>query len=263
LNARTYEVHHYPFCAGDEVQVLTLGIDITGRKEAEESIRHLTHELMRAQEQERKRISLELHDTVAQELASLKIGLENLRDHSRAIADEKASSQVAVLLEMLQQPLNSIRNLSYNLRPPDLEHLGLVQAIRMHCEEVAARSGLHLDFNAAGVEAARLDYEAAINLYRIIQEGLANARRHAGAENVSIKLVASHPKIILRLEDDGQGFQVAELAASNKPDRRLGLLGMKERVAFLGGEMQLESQLNKGTRIIIEIPWSREGHGAK
>jgi PAS domain S-box-containing protein len=248
---------------GEPLYSIGMVEDITGRKEAEASVRHLTHELMRAQEQEKHKISLELHDTVAQELASLKIGLENLRDNTRAIPDEKVSSQITVLLEILQQPLNSVRNLSYELRPPDLEHFGLFQAIKNHCEEIAARTGLKIDFLAAGIEATHLDYEAAINLYRIIQEGLANVWRHARAENVSIRLVASHPKIILRLEDDGQGFNVAEKVAPNQLDRRLGLLGMKERVAFLGGEMHLESQLNKGTKIIIEIPWSREGHDAK
>ncbi len=237
--------------------------DITRRKEAEESIRFLTHELMRTQEQERHKISLELHDTVAQELASLKIGLENLRDASRALPDEQVGSQIAVLLGNLQQPLNSIRTLSYTLRPPDLEHLGLVQAIRMHCEELAALTGLHIDFQAAGIEAIHLDYEAAINLYRIVQEGLANVRRHARAQEVTIRLVASYPKIILRLQDDGRGFNLAEKAASSQPDRRMGLLGMKERVAFLGGEMHLESQPLKGTKIIIEIPWSGEGHDEK
>ncbi len=248
---------------GEPLYSISMIEDITRRKEAEESIRYLTHELMRTQEQERHKISLELHDTVAQELASLKIGLENLRDSSPLIPEAPFGSQIAVLLEKLQQPLNSIRTLSYNLRPPDLHHLGLVHAIRMYGEEVAAQTGLRIDFMAAGIEAADLDYEAAINLYRIIQEALTNVWRHARAANVNIRLVASYPKIILRLEDDGQGFNVAEKMASNQLNRRMGLLGMKERVAFLGGEMQVESQLGKGTKLTIEIPWSREGHGTK
>ncbi len=236
--------------------------DITERIQAEISVRYLTHELMRAQEQEKHKISMELHDTVAQELVALKIGLENLRD-SAPVPEEKISTQAAALLDILQPALNSIRTLSYNLRPPDLEHLGLVQATRNHCEEVAARSGLNIDFNAAGVEAALLEYESAINLYRIIQEGLANVWRHAGAKNVSIRIVASHPKIILRIEDDGHGFEATEKVAPDRRGRRMGLLGMRERVAILGGEMHLESQPNKGTKIFIDIPWSREGHGAK
>jgi len=249
--------------AGGEANVIGTFQDITGRKVAEENIHTLTHELMRTQEQERHKISLELHDTVAQELASIKIGLETLRDNPRATPDEKVNSQVAVLLEKLKHSLNSIRTLSYNLRPPDLEHLGLAKAIQMHCDEVASHTGLHVDFKTAGIEAAHPDYEAAINLYRIVQEGLTNVWRHARAENVSVRLVASYPKIILRLEDDGQGFNVAEKLAFNPLDRRMGLLGMKERIAFLGGEMHLESQLKKGTKIKIEIPWSRESHGTK
>jgi signal transduction histidine kinase len=232
--------------------------DITRQREAEESIRYLTQELMMAQEQERHKISLELHDTVAQELASLKIGLENLRDGSHRVG-----SEVAVLLQKFQQPLNSIRNLSQDLRPPDLEHFGLAQAVQMHCEEVAARTGLQLDFRAAGLESAKLDYETTINLYRIIQEALTNVWRHARAEKVSIRLVASYPRIILRLEDDGQGFNVAEKVSLSQLDKRMGLLGMKERVAYLGGEMHLESRLKQGTKISIEIPWRREGHGGK
>lgn len=263
LNARTYEVYHYPFCTENGLLLLTLGIDITERKQAEESIHYLTHELMMAQEQERHKISLELHDTVAQELVSLKIGLGNLRrDLSRNPVSD-LSQNFSELSEMLQKSLESIRALCYNLRPPDLEHLGLVQAIQEHCEEIAAQTGLHIDFKAAGIEDANLNYETAINLYRIVQEALANTWRHARAINVGIRLVASYPKIILRLNDDGQGFNVAEKAALNQTGRRMGLLGMKERVAFLEGEMQLESESGKGTKIIIEIPWSREGHGAE
>jgi signal transduction histidine kinase/HAMP domain-containing protein len=242
---------------------LGISMDITARKAAEENIRYLTHELMRVQEQERHRVSLELHDTVAQELASLKIHLENLRDNSGAMLAEEIGSQLTNLFGMVQQSLNSIRTLSHNLRPPDLQHLGLVRAIQRYCEEVAGHTGLHIDFTAAGIEAIHLDYEAAINLYRIVQEALTNVGRHARAENVSIRLVASYPKIILRLEDDGQGFEVSEKEPSSHPDRRLGLLGMKERVAFLGGEMHLESLLRKGTKIKIEVPWSKAGHGLK
>jgi PAS domain S-box-containing protein len=240
-----------------------IGLDITGQKAANESIRRLTHELMRVQEQERRKIALELHDTVAQELAALKIGLENLRRSPQATSGEEVSCQVAVLLKLLKQSLTSIRTLSYNLRPPDLEHLGLEKALQMHCEEVAARTGLMIDFCSAGIDSAHLNYEVAINLYRIIQEGLANVARHAWAENVSIRLVASHPKIILRLEDDGQGFEVSKTMAPGRVDRGMGLSGMRERVAVLGGEMEVSSRRGHGTRIKIEIPWRGDSHGAE
>jgi signal transduction histidine kinase len=232
------------------------------RLQAEENIRALSHELMQAQEQERQKISRELHDSVAQELAALKIGVENLGSSSLGKPGEEADTKISELLHLLQRTLTSVRVLSYDLRPPDLEHLGLVSAIKLHCEEFAARTGIQVDFRAAGMEAAPLGYEAAINLYRIIQEGLTNVWRHAQATVVNIRLVASFPKIILRLEDNGKGFDVSGEEGRIDRGNRLGLLGMRERVSFLGGEMKVDSQPQKGTRISIEIPWKEEDHGS-
>jgi signal transduction histidine kinase len=231
------------------------------RLQAEDNIRALSHELMQAQEQERQRISRELHDSVAQDLAALKIGVESLRARSAGITGEEADVRVQELLHLLQRTLTSVRVLSYDLRPPDLEHLGMVPAIKLYCEEFASRTGIQVDFRAAGMEAAPLGYEAAINLYRIIQEGLTNVWRHAQATKVEIRLVASFPKIILRMEDNGRGFDVSRQEGRLAPGTRLGLLGMRERVAFLGGEMKMDSQPQKGTRISIEIPWKEGDHG--
>jgi signal transduction histidine kinase len=233
------------------------------RLQAEENIRALSHELMKAQEQERQKISRELHDSVAQELAALKIGLENLPEKSLGKPVEEVDSRIPELLQRLQRTLSSVRTLSYDLRPPDLEHFGLVQAIGLHCEEFMARTGVKVDLRTAGMEAADLDYDLAINLYRIIQEGLTNVWRHAQARNVRIRLVASFPKIILRLEDDGQGFDVSGQKTSMTQEKHMGLLGMRERVALLGGEMSIESQLGKGTKITIEVPWKGEDLGSK
>lgn len=233
------------------------------RLQAEENIRTLSHELIKAQEQERQKISRELHDSAAQELSALKIGLENLQDNLPEKSVEEFNLRISQLLQQLHQTLNSIRTLSYDLRPPDLEHFGLVQSIKTHCEEFTARTGIKVDFMAAGIEAGHLDDDAAINFYRIIQEGLTNVWRHTQAMNVTIRLVASFPKIILRLEDDGQGFDVMEQQASRQGDKQLGLLGMRERVALLGGKIKIESQREKGTKISIEIPWKGEELGAK
>ena len=244
--------------------------NITARKQAqqklresEENLRYLASQLLTAQDRERKRISRELHDSAAQELSALKIGLENLQDDLLEKSVEEFSQRISQLLQKLHRTLSSIRTLSYDLRPPDLEHFGLVQAIKTHCEEFTARTDIKVDFMAAGMEPGHLDDEAAINLYRIIQEGLTNVWRHTQAMNVNIRLVASFPKIILRLEDDGQGFDVMEQEASRHGDKHLGLLGMRERVALLGGKIKIESQLTKGTKISIEIPWKGEDLGTK
>jgi signal transduction histidine kinase len=252
------------------VATIAQGQDITARnqaqqklRESEENLRYLTSQILTAQERERRRISLELHDSAAQELSALKIGLENLLADSPEKPVEELNPRISGLLQGLQKTLSSIRTLSYDLRPPDLEHFGLVQAIKTHCEEFTARTGIKVDFMAAGIEAGHLDYDASINLYRIIQEGLTNVWRHSQAMNVNIRLVASFPKIILRLEDDGQGFEVMELEASRHGDKHLGLLGMRERVALLKGKIKIESQLEKGTKISIEIPWKGEDLGTK
>ena len=232
-------------------------------RESEENLRSLTSQLLTAQERERQRISRELHDSAAQELSAIKIGLENLQHDLPEKPVEVSSLRISQLLQKLQQTLTSIRTLSYDLRPPDLEHFGLVKAIEMHAEEFSARTGIKVDFLAAGIKTGHLDYDAAINLYRIIQEGLTNVWRHAKAMNVTIRLVASFPKIILRLEDDGQGFDIMDLEATRPGDKHMGLLGMRERVALLGGEIKIESQRTKGTKISIEIPWKGEDLGTK
>jgi PAS domain S-box-containing protein len=252
------------------VATIAQGQDITARnqaqqklRESEENLRYLASQILTAQERERRRVSLELHDSAAQELSALKIGLENLLADSPEKPVEELNPRISGLLQGLQKTLSSIRTLSYDLRPPELEHFGLVQAIKTHCEEFTARTGIKVDFMATGIEAGHLDYDASINFYRIIQEGLTNVRRHSQAMNVNIRLVASFPKIILRLEDDGQGFDVMELEASRHGDKHLGLLGMRERVALLKGKIKIESQLEKGTKISIEIPWKGEDLGTK
>ena len=260
----------YSTIDGTLAGIVGVMVDITDREQAEEklreseqNLRYLASQLLTAQEQEKQKISLELHDTVAQELATLKIDLENLQPYLPEKPVEEFSSRISQLLQKLQRTLSSIRTLAYDLRPPDLKHFGLVQAIKTHCEEFTARTGIKVDLMAAGIEASHLDQDAAINLYRIIQEGLTNVWRHTQAMNVNIRLVASFPKIILRLEDDGQGFDVMKQEASRHGDKHLGLLGMRERVTLLGGEMKIESQLKKGTKISIEIPWKGEDLGTK
>ena len=99
------------------------------------------------------------------------------------------------------------------------------------------------------------DYETEITLYRLIQEGLNNARKHAHCRHVTVRLVSSFPKIILRIEDDGRGFDVAGRMASAVNEKRMGLRSMQERAALLGGEMRIESRPMQGTKLIVEFPW--------
>jgi signal transduction histidine kinase len=232
----------------------------------EENIRGLTHELMKAQEKERLRISRELHDSVAQELSAVKISLDNLMELLPEKANKKLKSKVVQISRNVHQVLGSIRELAYGLRPASLDYLGLTRALYQLCEEFTARTGLKVNLLIAGIEEDKLSENAVITIYRFIQEGLNNVRQHAQAKNVNIKLVSSYPKIILRLEDDGKGFDRIDQQSGAFFDKHMGLLNMQERVALLGGNMQIESQPDKGTHILVEIPWkevvrdSQENH---
>jgi signal transduction histidine kinase/HAMP domain-containing protein len=221
----------------------------------EENVRGLTHELMKAQEKERLRISRELHDSVAQQLSAVKISLDNVMEMLPERANKKLKSKVRQSSHNVQNALGSIRELAYGLRPPILDYLGLTRALYQLCEEFTNRTGIKVNLLIAGIEEDKLSENAAITIYRFIQEGLNNVRQHAQAKNISIKLVSSYPKIILRLEDDGQGFDVIEQQSGTFIGKHMGLLNMQERVALLGGTMQIESQPDKGTHILVEVPW--------
>lgn len=227
--------------------------DITLSKRAEEQIRTLTQQLMKAQESERQRLSCDLHDVVGQELSSLKIGIDTLLDNQPE-ADPDMSQKVYHLSEMLQKTIMAVRNLAYTLRPATLDQLGLVQTVYEYTEDFSQRHGLQIDFIAAGMDDLVLDFDTSINLYRLIQEGLHNIKNHAEASNASIRLVASFPKIILIIEDNGKGFDVQGRLLASVQERRMGLWSMEERVALLGGKMKLESKPLQGTKIRIEVP---------
>ena len=221
----------------------------------EENVRGLTHELMKAQEKERLRISRELHDSVAQQLSAVKISLDNLLELLPEKTNKKLKSKVNQITQNVHEVLGSIRELAYGLRPPILDYLGLTRALYQLCEEFTARTGIKVNLLIAGIEEDKLNENAVITIYRFIQEGLNNVRQHAQAKNVTIKLVSSYPKIILRLEDDGQGFDVIEQQSGAFFEKHMGLLNMQERVALLGGSMQIESQPDQGTHILVEVPW--------
>ncbi|UCF90274.1 MAG: PAS domain S-box protein [Desulfobacterales bacterium] len=236
--------------------------DITARKKAEEQIRALTHQLLTAQESERQMISRELHDRVAQDLSILKMGLEALSNHQTANAPA-ISRDIAELAKILQGTIGAVRDLSYDLRPPGLEEMGLVETVSLYCEEFAENHGLKVGFKAPGMINLKLDFDTAINLYRLIQEGLINVRKHARASQVSVRLIAASPNIILRIEDDGQGFDVERRLETLTKEKRMGLRSMEERAKLLGGQMTIQSRPMKGTKIHVTFPQPAKHNGSK
>ncbi|MHC1789924.1 sensor histidine kinase [Solidesulfovibrio sp.] len=246
---------------GSPRQVVGTAVDITELKRAAESIRALSARLMRAQETERSTIARDLHDNVAQDLSSLKIAYETLLDGQSGVP-EALQGRLEAASRILARSIASVRELSYGLRPPDMEQLGLNQALDRLCQEMAQASGLDVTYAGVGLEGLDFDYDVAINLYRITQEALANARRHAGAGRIDVRLVESYPKLILRVRDDGCGFDPGRTSPESGQDSGptaqagMGLVNMRERAALLGGTLRILSGPGQGTTVVAEIPYA-------
>jgi len=245
---------------GSVKRVAVFARDITDRKLAEEHVHTLTQQLIKARELERQRIARDLHDNVAQELSLLKIGWETIFDNHPTIPDE-IKQKTAELSKILQRSISAVRDMAYDLHPPGLYQLGLAHTVYQYCEEFSEKHELDTDFFAAGLDDLKIPSNTEINLYRLIQEGLWNIKKHAQATKVTIKLVASYPNIILRIEDDGQGFNVKEQLTAASKDKRMGLRSMEERVSLLNGKMRIQSRPKEGTKIFIEVPYKEKKRG--
>jgi signal transduction histidine kinase len=238
-------------------RVAVFARDITDRKLAEEHVHTLSQQLIKTRELERQRIARDLHDNVAQELSLLKISWETLFDNHPLIPDE-IRQKTSELSKILQRSISAVRDMAYDLHPPGLYQLGLVHTIYQYCEEFSEKNEIDTDFFAAGMDDLKISSNTEINLYRLIQEGLWNIKKHAEATKVTIKLVASFPNIILRIEDDGQGFNVRERLAAASKEKRMGLRSMEERVSLLNGKMRIQSRPKEGTNVFIEVPYEEK-----
>lgn len=227
--------------------------DITGVKKAEEHIHTLSQELIKVQEKERQRIARDLHDNVAQDLATLAISANTVFDGSGPVP-VKVKDRMGRFVRILKETITKVREISYDLQPPILEQLGLVQALYRYCEEFAESTGISVNFSAAGANALPFSFESKINIYRIVQESLNNIRKHSGARSAHVKFVAAYPTLILRIEDEGLGFNVASRLSEAVLEKRMGIRSIEERVRLLGGKLVIHSRPFSGTKIRIDIP---------
>jgi PAS domain S-box-containing protein len=234
--------------------------DLTHQKEAQRKIHTLSQQLLRAQESERQMISRELHDRIAQDLAAAKIGCDTLFDNSSEYSP-LLHEKTARISETLQYSINSVRDLAYDLRPPGLDQVGFVETVSDYCEEFSEKTGIEIELSSVDMDHRQLDSNTQINLYRLVQEGFNNVRKHANAGRMTVGLVGSSQKIILTVEDDGRGFDVEERMASMDHEKRMGLRSMEERTRLLGGRFDIRSAPGKGTSIMIEIPFLDRGNG--
>jgi signal transduction histidine kinase len=235
--------------------------DISERVQAEQHIRILGQQLIKAQETERQKLSRELHDHLAQDLSTLKIGIDTLfNDISDSGALQEVKKKVSEFSVMLKKSIMSVRDLAYELRPPSLGQIDTARTFGVYCEEFAERTGIIVDYSSAGMDILKLDPDIEINLYRLMQESLYNIKKHAQANRVRVRLIASFPHIILSIEDNGRGFNVNDRMIKAFQEKRMGLRSMQERAALLNGKIKILSRLNQGTKIFIEVPYTEKNN---
>ena len=210
-------------------------------------LRRLASETTRATEGERKRIALELHDGTAQDLAALLIHVRVLADSQDA---DQRRSQLVALREQLARTLEGVRRTAHALRPEALEELGLAAALQRHARSLESECDARVHVWGPPND-VRLSRDAELAAYRIVQEAMTNAARHAEASRIGVRAVRERDDLVITVEDDGRGFDVEEAMSSRE---RLGLFGMGERAAFFDGEVEIRSRRGSGTTVRVTMP---------
>jgi signal transduction histidine kinase len=220
-------------------------------EEAYGRLRGLTRRLEAAKEDERKRIARELHDEMGQALTAAKINLQILAANGSPL---ERTRRIEDAVGMLDRMIGHVRTMSLALRPPLLDELGLLPALRSYLEAQTQRAGVRFDLTA--IELPALAPEIAIVAFRAVQEAVTNVIRHAGASNATVALEPQSGSIEITVRDDGRGFDVGEMLERAARGHHLGLLGIRERVEGLGGTVEIVSALDHGTEVRVSVPLS-------
>jgi PAS domain S-box-containing protein len=226
--------------------------DITQRKRAEAELRSLPQRIIKAQEAERSRIAQELHDGINQLIASVKM---RLRKVEGSLPDLKPAAReiLARCDRLLVKVLEENRRIAHNLRPTELDQLGLAAACSSFCGEVQLRT--HLQFQCQLISLTqRLPPQVELHLFRIVQEAVNNTEKYARAKSVHLRIRVQADTVVLKIQDDGQGFDAKTLKAAGKMRHGLGLTNMRERALSLGGTCEIKSLPGRGTTIIVRVP---------
>jgi len=215
--------------------ILELNTDITNRRMAEEQLRKLSGQLMQAQDEERRRIARDLHDSTGQKLVALKMSLQ----------DSNVGKSAKAAIKLADEALQEIRTLAQLLHPPLLEEAGLISATQYLADGFSSRAGIDVELKSEnGIE--RLPADLELVLFRVIQESLNNIHRHSGAKRAKIEFLKSDSSLALRIKDDGRGMPKAQPPG-------VGLLGMRERLSQAGGKLTINSN-SKGTTVEAIVP---------
>ncbi len=222
-------------------------------QENEERLRDLAMGLLTAQEEERRRISRELHDDLNQRLAMLAVELETL-EKSPIESAESTRERLSSLRVRTEEISDDVRRTAHQLHPSMVDHLGLPAALRSLCGDFSRQEKIRVTYQQRSVLPS-IPAETALCLFRVTQEALRNVATHSGASRANVSLVLVKNKIRLTVSDTGQGFA---RGVSSRPKKGLGILSMEERVRLTGGSLKLHSEPGHGTRVVVEVPVRKE-----
>jgi len=245
--------------------------DITDRKRAEEALheseRHyrklflegqdlqvelqrLSREILRVQEEERRRISRELHDEMGQALTAISLNLEKLKTNGKPSEVEK---QIQSVQNLVEKASDFIRLFSHRIHPSMLEDLGLFPALRSFVRDFQKNTGIRVNLRFSGTP-GRASVEQNVALYRIVQESLTNVLKHSGTRSARVMIRKSSKAITLEVVDNGKGFESAGISGTRERRRGFGILGMRERARLVGARFMILSRPGKGTRVRVHLP---------
>ncbi|NMA92266.1 MAG: GAF domain-containing sensor histidine kinase [Firmicutes bacterium] len=225
-------------------------------KSSYEKLRVFSSMVLKVQEEEKKRLSRELHDEIGQALTAVKIDLQVIKKELGK-RDQGFQERLTDSIGLVDSTLEQVRKQVVSLRPPGLDHMGLVAAVQNMVRGFSRRTGIKARI-IAGDKIGRFSSEVETALFRCIQESLTNIARHAGAKEVIIEFKYSPEYLSVSIKDDGKGFEPAIIPATPSS---FGLAGMRERVELLNGKFKVDSEPKQGTRITVAIPLPRKGGG--
>lgn len=232
----------------------SLRAEMEERRVIEEERVALLQKIVTTQEDERRRIARDMHDSLGQQLTALRLKLASVK--TELFRDGRIGEGLERLQEMGRRIDAEVSFLVWELRPTVLDDLGLAAALENYVREWARHYEISAEFHAGRMAEARLDPNVETNLYRIAQEALNNTYKHARARNANVVLEARKKEVVLIIEDDGVGFESERIrhSSKSKSDRGLGLIGMNERAAIIGGRIEIEAAPGKGTTIFVRVP---------
>ncbi len=244
--APLFDVH------GNLIAIEGIARDISQHVIARERLRELTARLTEAHESERRRIAAELHDEVGQMLTVAKMHL-HMFEQSLSDVDESLLTRFSTVKGMMTDALELVRSISHGLRPPLLDEMGWEPAISWLCESIDHRAGMRVSYTHQGAN-TRLDPAIELVAYRVVQEALTNANRHAEATQIDVLAEQLADRLCIEVRDNGKGFDMDQLQQSQAPHTGLGLLSLIERVETVRGRVHIETAPGQGVRVAVELP---------